>query len=132
MVIWLPAYILAGAFVGVLAGTLGIGGGMTLVPLSAALFATQAFAPGHAGHLALGTGMASVIFTSASSVREHYKLGSVDFSLVRQLAPGMVAGSLLSTIAAGWISQRHLALAFAVIVYCGATQMLLNRKPAAL
>lgn len=129
--IWFAVYVFVGAFVGILAGMLGIGGGMTLVPILAALFAAQGYAPDHVVHLALGTGMASVIFTSASSVREHYKLGSVDFSLVRRLAPGMVAGSLLSTMAAGWISQRHLALAFAIIVYCGATQMLLNRKPAA-
>lgn len=129
--IWFAAYVLVGAFVGILAGMLGIGGGMTLVPILAALFTAHQFAPDHVVHLALGTGMASVVFTSASSVREHNKLGNVDFSLVRLLAPGMVAGSLLSTLAAGWISQRHLALAFAVIVYGGAMQMLLNRRPEA-
>ncbi|MDB5762478.1 MAG: putative permease [Herminiimonas sp.] len=129
--IWFFVYVAAGALVGLLAGLLGIGGGMTLVPILAALFAAQNFAPAHIVHLALGTAMASIMFTSASSVREHYKLGGVDFGIVRRMAPGMVAGSLVSTVASGWISQRHLALAFAVIVYCGATQMLLNRKPAA-
>jgi uncharacterized membrane protein YfcA len=128
-VIWFAAYVLAGALVGILAGMLGIGGGMTLVPVLAAMFAAQQFAPDHIVHLALGTAMASIIFTSGSSVREHYKLGGVDLAIVRRMAPGMVAGSLLSTLAAGWIAQRHLALAFAIIVYAGATQMLLNRKP---
>lgn len=128
---WFAIYVAAGAFVGVLAGLLGIGGGMTLVPVLAALFTAQHFAPDHIVHLALGTAMASIIFTSASSVREHWRLGGVDIAIVRRMAPGMVTGSLLSTLAAGWIAQRHLALAFAVIVYAGATQMLLNRKPAA-
>jgi uncharacterized membrane protein YfcA len=64
-------------------------------------------------------------------VREHYKLGGVDFGIVKRIAPGMIAGSLVATTATGWISQRQLALAFAVIVYLGATQMLLNRKPKA-
>ena len=128
---WFAIYVAAGAFVGVLAGLLGIGGGMTLVPVLAALFTAQHFAPDHIVHLALGTAMASIVFTSASSVREHWRLGGVDIAIVRRMAPGMVTGSLLSTLAAGWISQRHLALAFAVIVYAGATQMLLNRKPAA-
>ena len=128
---WFAIYLASGAFVGILAGLLGIGGGMTLVPVLAALFTAQQFAPDHIVHLALGTAMASIVFTSASSVREHWRLGGVDLAIVRRMAPGMVIGSLLSTLAAGWIAQRHLALAFAVIVYAGATQMILNRKPAA-
>ncbi|SMP64916.1 sulfite exporter TauE/SafE family protein [Noviherbaspirillum suwonense] len=128
---WFAIYLASGAFVGILAGLLGIGGGMTLVPVLAALFTAQHFAPDHIVHLALGTAMASIVFTSASSVREHWRLGGVDLAIVRRMAPGMVTGSLLSTLAAGWIAQRHLALAFAVIVYAGATQMILNRKPAA-
>ena len=129
--IWLLAYIAAGAVVGVLAGLLGIGGGMTLVPVMAALFTAQHFLPDHVVHIALATSMASIIFTSGSSVREHWKLGGVDFAIVRRMAPGMVAGSLLATMASAAIPQRMLALAFAVIVYIGATQILLNRKPAA-
>jgi uncharacterized protein len=128
---WFIVYVLAGTLVGFLAGLLGIGGGMTLVPILAALFAAQHFAPDHIVHMALGTAMASIIFTSTSSVREHYKLGGVDFGIVQRMAPGMVVGSLGATVASGWIAQRHLALAFAVIVYFGATQMLLNKKPAA-
>lgn len=128
---WFVAYIIVGALVGILAGMLGIGGGMTLVPILAAMFAMQQFAPDHVIHLALGTGMASVVFTSLSSVRQHHKLGGVDFKIVRQIAPGMVIGSLLATVASGWIAQRHLAIAFAIIVYAGATQILLNRKPSA-
>lgn len=126
---WFAMYVLAGAIVGVLAGMLGIGGGMTLVPVIAALFAMQQVAPDHIVHLALGTAMASIVFTSMSSVREHHKLGGVDSQMVWRIAPGMVLGSLLSALASGWLAQQHLAMAFAVIVYAGATQMLLNRKP---
>jgi len=128
-VIWLAAYAAVGAFVGFLAGLLGIGGGMTLVPILAALFSAQALTTDHTVHMALATGMASVMFTSSSSVREHNRLGSVDWSIVRRLAPGMVAGTLLSTLGSGWISQRTLALCFAVIVYGGAAQLLLGKKP---
>lgn len=124
-------YLVCGAVIGVLAGMLGIGGGMTLVPVLAALFEHQHFAPDHIVHLALGTAMASIVFTAASSVREHWRLGGVDAAIVKSMAPGMVTGSFLATFAAGWISQRHLALAFVIIVYAGATQMFLNRKPAA-
>jgi uncharacterized membrane protein YfcA len=118
-----------GGFVGFLAGLLGIGGGMTLVPILAALFSAQSLGGDHTVHLALGTGMASVMFTSSASVRAHHRLGAVDWAIVRRLAPGMVAGTLLSTLASGWVAQRTLALAFAVIVYGGALQLLLGRKP---
>ena len=128
---WFAVYLGAGALVGVLAGLLGIGGGMTLVPVLAVIFTLQGYAPDHIVHLALGTAMASIVFTSASSVREHWRLGGIDIAIFKRMAPGMVCGSLLATLAAGFISQRHLAMAFAVIVYAGATQMLLNRKPAA-
>lgn len=129
--IWLLVYAAVGAAVGMLAGMLGIGGGMTLVPVLAALFNLQGFAPGHTVHLALGTAMASVMFTSTSSVREHHRHGAVDWGIVRRMAPGMVVGALLSTLSSGHIPQRHLALAFAVIVFAGATQILLGRKPSA-
>lgn len=126
--IWLVAFAAAGAFVGLLAGLLGIGGGMTLVPVLAALFDAQALSPDHGVHLALGTAMASAVLTASASVRAHHLRGVVDWHVAAHLAPGMVLGSLLSSVASGWIVQRHLALAFALIVYGGATQMLLGRR----
>jgi uncharacterized membrane protein YfcA len=128
---WWLAYFVTGAFVGFLAGLLGIGGGMTLVPVLAAMFAAQHFAPDHTVHLALGTGMASVMFTSSVSVRTHHRLGGVDWSLVRRMGPAMVTGTLLATALSGWVPQRALALTFAAIVCAGATQILIGRKPAA-
>lgn len=129
--IWVAAYLATGAAVGFLAGLLGIGGGMTLVPILTAMFAAQQLAPEHSVHLALGTGMASVMFTSTASMREHHRHQAVDWAVVRRFAPGLVVGTLLSTVASGWVSQRVLAIAFAVIVFAGATQILLGRKPAA-
>ena len=129
--LWILSYVVAGALVGFLAGLLGIGGGMTLVPILSALFAAQQLAPEYTVHLALGTGMASVMFTSSASVREHHRHRAVDWTLVARMTLGTVVGTLLSTVASGWISQRALALSFAVIVFAGATQILLGRKPAA-
>jgi uncharacterized membrane protein YfcA len=127
--IWLPAYAAVGAFVGFLAGLLGIGGGMTLVPILSAIFAAQQLTPDHTVHLALGTAMASIVFTSSASVREHHRHAAVDWQIVKRMVPGMLAGALVSTVATGWIAQRTLALAFATIVFAGATQLLINRKP---
>ena len=129
--IWLAAYAACGAVVGFLAGLLGIGGGMTLVPILSALFVAQSMTPDHTVHLALGTAMASIVFTSTASVREHHRHDAVDWNVVKRMVPGMLFGALIATVASRWIPQRTLALAFAVIVYAGATQIFLGTKPGA-
>ena len=128
---WLAAYALGGALVGVFAGMLGVGGGMTIVPVFAIMFAAQGFAPNHIVHLSLATAMASIIFTSAASVREHHKRKAVDWSVVVRMAPGMLVGTLGATLVSGWVPQRLLALCFAVIVFGAGIQIGLNRKPKA-
>ena len=67
------------------------------------------------------------MFTSSASVRMHHRLGGVDWSLVRRMGPSMVVGTLLATALSAWVPQRALALAFSVIVYAGATQILFGR-----
>ena len=129
--LWFLVYLVCGAVIGFFAGLLGIGGGMTLVPILAALFGLQALSAEHTMHLALGTSMAAVMFTASSAVREHHRLGSVDWSIVLKLGPAMALGTLLSSFLGGWLPQRALALAFAVIVYGAAVQIWLGRKPEA-
>ena len=131
LVPWLVAYAASGALVGMLAGLLGIGGGMVLVPILSALFAMQGLGGPTTVQFALGTAMASMMFTSSASVREHHRHGVVDWTLVRGMAPAMVVGTLASTLASGFVPQQALAIAFAVIVTGGATQILLGRKPSA-
>jgi uncharacterized membrane protein YfcA len=74
--------------------------------------------------------MASAAFTSSASVREHHRHGAVDWDLVKRFVPGMVTGSLVATFASGWVSQRTLALSFAVIVFGAAINMIVGKKPA--
>ena len=89
---------------------------MTLVPILAALFTAQTLSTDHNVHLALATAMASAAFTSGASAREHHRHSAVDWTVVKRMVPGMMTGSLLSTFDSGWISQRALAMAFALIV----------------
>ncbi len=126
---WFLAYVATGAAVGFVSGMLGIGGGMVMVPALAALFAAQSLWPAHGLHLALGTSMATVLFTGASSVRTHHRLGGVDWAIVKRLGPGMALGALVASGISGWLPQRALALTFAIIVYGAAAQILLSKKP---
>jgi uncharacterized membrane protein YfcA len=123
------AYLVIGAFVGFAAGMLGIGGGMVMVPLLVFVFGTQGFPAAHALHLALATAMATILFTSLSSMRAHHGYASVDWPVVRAIAPGILAGSFLAALAAGLIPTRPLAVMFTLLVFYAATQMLLDLRP---
>lgn len=129
MVEWWWAYLALGAFVGFFSGLLGIGGGSALVPVLALIFAAKGFAPGHIVHLTLGTGIATIIFTSASSVRSHHLRRSVNWSAMLKMMPGVVAGTFGGALAAGWLDARLLTVAFTLLVYVLATQMLLDARP---
>lgn len=119
-----------GAVTGFLAGLLGIGGGMLMVPFMTWILSSRGVDPGLAVKMAIATSMATILFTSLSSVRAHHARGAVRWDLLRSLAPGIVAGGLLS--GAGLfavLKGQGLALFFALFIGFSATQMLLDRKP---
>lgn len=127
---WLP-YLAVGAIVGILAGMLGIGGGAIIVPLLAQLFDRQGIAREHILHLAVGTSMATILFTSLSSVRAHHAHGAVRWDIVLAITPGILAGGLAGSVLAAWVATRHLAVFFALLVTAMAVNMILDRKPKA-
>ena len=122
--------LLLGACTGFLAGLLGVGGGMLMVPFLTLIFSHRGIAPGLAVKMAIATSMTTILFTSVASVRAHHRRGAVRWDLVRRLAPGIVVGGLVS--GAGVFSLLKgpaLAVLFALFVGFSATQMLINRKP---
>lgn len=128
---WYLAYLLLGAFVGFFAGLLGIGGGLILVPVLSWLFEAQQLGGAQNLHLALGTSMAAILYTAASSAHTHYAHGAVNMSIVRNMTPGLLLGTLLGALFAGSVPQSYLAIFFALFVYFAAAQMLLGFKPKA-
>jgi uncharacterized membrane protein YfcA len=126
---FVAALLVLGALVGFAAGLLGIGGGMLMVPFMTLLFTAQAFPPQHIVHMAIATSLATIMFTSISSVRAHHKRGAVLWPVAAKLAPGILVGSLLGAQVASALPTRWLALVFALFVGFSATQMLLDRKP---
>jgi uncharacterized membrane protein YfcA len=121
---------LLGVGTGFLAGLLGIGGGMLMVPFITIILSNQGVSPDLAVKMAIATSMATIIFTSISSVRSHHKRGAVRWDLVKGLAPGIVAGSIISSLGVfALLKGSFLAIVFALFVSFSATQMFLNRKP---
>lgn len=124
--------LLLGCFTGFLAGLLGIGGGMLLVPFMTLILSTRGVPAVLSVKMAIATSMATILFTSISSVRAHHARGAVRWDLVRTLAPGIVAGGLVAGAGVfALLKGTTLALVFALFVGFSATQMLLNKKPPA-
>lgn len=137
MALWLDPWLLAellalGCAAGFLAGLLGIGGGMLMVPFLTFLLTRLQVEPGLAVKMAIATSMATILFTSLSSIRAHHQRGAVQWAIVRRMAPGIVLGGLAAGGGAfALFKGQWLALSFALFVGFAATQMLLGRKPAA-
>lgn len=129
MTAWLLGYLALGAVAGFFAGLLGVGGGAIMVPVLALMFAAQGFPEGQLMHLALGTSMAAIVFTSISSLRAHHGHGAVQWPIVRTIAPGVVVGTFLGAQLASAIPTRPLAIFFTVFMSYVAFQMLANIKP---
>ncbi len=119
-----------GVVVGFLAGLLGVGGGMMMVPVMTLLLAQRGVESGLAVKMAIATSMATILFTSLSSVRAHHRLGAVRWDLARQLTPGIVLGGLASG-AGGFavLKGQGLALFFTAFLAYMAVNMLRNKPP---
>lgn len=128
---WYAAYLALGIFVGFFAGLFGIGGGLVLVPVLSFMFEVQHPGGAYNLHLALGTSMASILYTAASSAHAHHLHGAVNMRIVRDITPGLLLGTLLGALFASRVSQFYLAIFFALFVYFAAAQMLVGFKPAA-
>jgi uncharacterized membrane protein YfcA len=120
---WL-GYALTGLFAGTLAGLLGVGGGVIIVPVLVYLFELRGLAPETIVHLALGTSLASIVFTSLSSVRAHHLRKSVSWPVVAQITPGIVGGTYLGSRVAAELSSPMLKGFFAVFLFMVAAQLL--------
>jgi uncharacterized membrane protein YfcA len=127
---WL-LYIGTGVIAGVLAGLLGIGGGLVIVPILNLAFTAQGQPADYIQHLALGTSLATIIFTSISSMQAHHKRGALLWPVFKALTPGILIGSYLGSTLASFLSSRFLSAFFVVFLYYVAAQKLLNIKPKA-
>ncbi len=119
-----------GVVSGFLAGLLGIGGGMLMVPFLTFILEQRGVPAGMAVKMAIATSMATIVFTSLSSVRAHHARGAVRWDLVRTLSPGIAGGGLLAGAGAfAVLKGQGLALLFTLFIGYSAVQMLRDRKP---
>ncbi|XQW84277.1 sulfite exporter TauE/SafE family protein [Thalassotalea piscium] len=126
---WIFSFLLLGSVVGFLAGLLGVGGGGVMVPVLTMIFLKQGVHIDNVLHLALGTSMASIIFTSLSSLRTHQKYAAINWKIVKLMSIGVIIGTFSSTFLASHLSSFYLALFFTAFMGYIALRMLI-KKPA--
>lgn len=124
-------FALIGLVAGFLAGFLGIGGGFVVVPaLTWILLRDPELAP-WALHTAIATSLATMLVTSLSSVLAHHRTGTIRWSLVRTMAPGLLAGAVFGAVVADALPAARLSTVFGVFAFLAGLQLILAKQPAA-
>ena len=117
-------YLVLGALAGTMAGLFGIGGGLVIVPVLIFSFDLQGVSSDIAAHLAVGTSLATIVFTSISSIRSHHLHGAVRWEIFRPMTAGIVLGAVVGAWTASMLSGEVLELLIGVFVILVALKML--------
>lgn len=118
--------VLAGIAAGLLAGLLGVGGGIVIVPVLFHIFSMVGMPLDLGMPLAVGTSLATIIVTSLASMRAHHRRGAVDWPLLRRWAPWIALGVCFGTLIAGIVSGVVLTAVFATVALAVALHMALS------
>ena len=121
-------YLITGAIAGVLAGLLGVGGGIVIVPALLWSFNHLNIATDHAMQIAVGTSLATIVITSLSSIIAHQKHRAILWKVVRYLTPGLLAGAVFGAIIADYLPTHTLQIVFAIFVLLLGLRMILAGK----
>jgi len=120
--------IFTGAVAGVLAGLLGVGGGIVIVPVLVLMFDFLKISDSIAMHLAVATSLATIIPTSFSSARSHRKKGNVDLDLIKSWAPFIFIGAAIGGVLSKFLDSSYLTMVFGFVALAVAINMVLPKK----
>ncbi len=123
----LALLLVIGAATGVIAGLLGVGGGIVLVPCFFYLFGQLGYASEHLMQVCIGTSAATIVVTSVRSVLLHNRKGAVDWALLKSWAPWLVLGSILGVVAAYWLKNTALQAIFGGLAMIAGLYMAFGR-----
>lgn len=130
LILFAGGLLLTGVVAGLLAGLLGVGGGIVIVPVLFNVFLFLDIDPAIRMHLAVGTSLATIIPTSVMSARAHFKRGGIDVDLLKSWGPAIFAGVLLGTYLGGNARGAVLTAIFAVIALLVAANMAFRKDGA--
>lgn len=123
------SYLALGALAGTMAGLFGIGGGLIIVPVLIFSFEIQGVSPDISAHLAVGTSLATIVFTSMASIRSHHRHGAVRWDIFRPMSGGIVGGAILGAWTAAFMSGDFLQTVIGVFAISVGVKMLMAVDP---
>jgi len=122
-------YLTTGLFTGLLSGLLGVGGGLIMVPVLNFIFTKLGFPSTNIMHMALGTSLAVIILTSIASSRAHHQHHNVDWTIVKNIALGIMLGAFFGSLVAAKFNANLLKVLFAIYTFVVAFQILNDYTP---
>lgn len=127
----LISYLLLGAGAGLIAGLFGVGGGLIIVPALVFSFSLQGVSSVVLTQMAIGTSLATIVFTSLSSIKTHHSKAAIDWPLVKQLTIGIIIGAMMGSYVADLLPGDILQLIIGCYAFLVAIQMGFDLKPKA-
>ncbi len=124
----IASYLIAGVFAGITAGLFGVGGGLVVVPILIFIFQWQGVSPEVLTHLAIGTSLATIVFTSASSVIKHNQKGSVLWAIFKPMSIGIMLGAVLGVFTVVQLEGELLKKLFGVFAIIVSIKMMFKVK----
>ncbi len=122
-------FLITGIVSGFIAGLLGVGGGIIIVPISYFVLLHLDFSSLYAMHIAIASSLGTICFTSISSIRSHAKLGNINIKILKTWAPGVILGSIIGSYSASLISGEILVNIFIFLAFLIAVNMIIQREP---
>ena len=121
------AFLLTGIISGFIAGLLGVGGGIIIVPITYFILLNLGYSIDVVMHIAITSSLGIIVLTSISSIRSHMKLKNIDFDIVKKWAPGIIIGSIIGSFSATFISGEYLVLIFCTILFLLSIRMFFQK-----
>ncbi len=122
-------FIIGGCFAGFLAGLLGIGGGLVVVPFLAFFLPKYGIPEESVMHVAVATSLTLIVATSASSVYAHYRRGGIEWKVIKRLLPGIILGAFIGAMIADFLDSRYLRIIFGLFVWYMSYNIGLQKSP---
>ena len=129
MTIIIFIFLLTGLASGFVAGLLGVGGGIIIVPVTYFILLKLGFGSEVVMHVAVASSLGVICFTSISSIRSHIKLKNTNLIIVKKWAPGVILGSILGSLSASFISGENLVIIFVILAFLISLNMFFQQKP---
>jgi uncharacterized membrane protein YfcA len=124
----LATYLIIGALSGFISGLFGIGGGIIMVPALEAIFTTSTFIPtAYVMHMAIGTSLATMIFTTLSGAYAHIKRGAIRWNVFKQIMPAILIGVVLGAIVTHFLPSHFLKIIFGLFLVMTALRIIIHR-----